>query len=85
MDKELTESQTEGGSRLQRAIVLELLGGDGARISRSELGEQLGARTVDLEEALSGLIAAGVLCLGEQDVWASTATRRLDELQLIGI
>jgi hypothetical protein len=86
MHTESSEPRAAAGSRLQRAIVLELLSDDGRqKFSRIELEEQLGAQPVDLEAALSGLHAAGVLCLGEQDVWASAATCRLDELELIGI
>jgi DNA-binding GntR family transcriptional regulator len=84
MDTESSRSRV--GSRLQRAIVLELLShDDGERLSRVELGEQLGVQAIELDTALSGLHAVGVVCLGEQDVWVSMATLRLDELQLIGI
>jgi hypothetical protein len=86
MHRESSEPQAGAGSRLQRAIVLELLSDEGGRgLSRIELGERLGAQEVELDAALNGLHAAGVLCFGEQRVWASTATLRLDELQLIGI
>jgi hypothetical protein len=86
MDTRSSEPRAGAGARLQRAIVLELLSDDGGkRLSRVELGEQLGVQTVELDAALGGLHAIGVVCLGEQDVWASTATRCLDELQLIGI
>jgi hypothetical protein len=86
MHRESSEPRAGAGSRLQRAIVLELLSDDGGRqFSRIELGEQLDAQAVELDAALNGLHAAGVLCLGEHGVWASTATLRLDELQLIGI
>jgi hypothetical protein len=83
MDTESSEPRV--GSRLQRAIVLELLSHDDERLSRTELGEQLGVQAIELDTALSGLHAVGVVCLGEQEVWVSTATLRLDELQLIGI
>ena len=39
----------------------------------------------DIEAGLQRLEAEGVLCLSEREVWASRATRRLDELGLIGV
>jgi FMN phosphatase YigB (HAD superfamily) len=39
----------------------------------------------DVEAALRRLGEDGVLCLSEEDAWASRATRRLDELGLIGV
>lgn len=86
MHTESSEPQAAGGAKLERAIVLQLLS-DGAerRWSRAELASELGADTTQLETALRALHAQGVLCLVEQDVWASPAARRLDELELIGI
>lgn len=79
-------SREGGGSRLERAIVLELLSDDGER-SRSiaELEAQLGANEGELATALRDLSELGVLDASEGRVWASAATRRLDELELIGI
>lgn len=87
MHTESSESRVGAGPRLERAIVLELLSDDDVerRFSREELGERLGAGQADLDTALNGLHAAGVLCLGEQLVWVARATRLLDELELIGI
>jgi hypothetical protein len=42
-------------------------------------------RDPDLEAGLRRLEGEGVLCLSEQEVWVSRATRRLDELGLIGV
>jgi DNA-binding GntR family transcriptional regulator len=86
MDTGSSGPRAGAGSKLQRAIVLELLSDDGGkRLSRVALGEQLGVPAVELDTALSGLHAVGVVCLREQDVWVSTPIRRLDELRLIGI
>ncbi|HTB69406.1 MAG TPA: hypothetical protein VK707_00295 [Solirubrobacteraceae bacterium] len=66
--------------------MLELLSDDGER-SRSiaELEAELGAAAGELTAALSDLSEVGVLDGSEGRVWASAATRRLDELELIGI
>jgi DNA-binding IclR family transcriptional regulator len=76
-----------GGSRtLERAIVLVLLGQDAERAwSLAELGDGLGVAQAELASALSGLIEAGVLEQRADRVWPSSAARRLDELELIGI
>jgi hypothetical protein len=86
MHKESSDSQAGDDARLERAIVLELLSDSeqGGR-SRAELGETLGADPVKLEAALLGLHAAGVLELDAGYAQPSSATRRLDELELIGI
>jgi DNA-binding Lrp family transcriptional regulator len=86
MQRESSEPRSTGDSRLERAIVLELLsdGGSDGR-SQTELGEALGAGPIELEAAVHGLHAAGVLELDEGRVSPSAATRRLDELALIGI
>jgi hypothetical protein len=77
-----------GSSRiLERAIVLVLLSEDGGerRWSRAELGEGMGVERGSLDAALIGLLDAGVLNQEEDCVWPSSAARRLDELELIGI
>jgi hypothetical protein len=80
------EPRAASGSKLERAIVLRLLSEDGARrSSRTELASELAADALGLETALHALHGQGVLCLSERDVWASPATRRLDELGLIAI
>jgi hypothetical protein len=93
------------GSRLERAIVLQLLRDDRERMwSRARLeieldGERAAAvgdgadpaveavcpRDPDVEVALRRLGEDGVLCLSDEAAWASRATRRLDELGLIGV
>jgi DNA-binding Lrp family transcriptional regulator len=86
MQRESSEPRSKGDSRLERAIVLELLSDappDGR--SQAELGEALGARVSELEAAVRRLQAAGVLELRDGLVSTSAATRRLDELDLIAI
>ena len=86
MNTESSEPRAADGSRLQRAIVLQLLSEDGGRRwSLAELGAELGAQADRLEAALRSLQREGVLCLTEEHAWASPAARRLDELELIGI
>ncbi len=86
MHTQSSGSRDGDSSRLERAIVLELLSDDGER-SRSvaELEAQLGASEGELTTALRDLNEVGVLDGSEERVWASAATRRLDELELIGI
>jgi hypothetical protein len=86
MQRESSEPRSRGDSQLERAIVLELLSDEESQWrSQSELGELLGADAVELAAAVCGLHAAGVLELDEGRVSPSAATRRLDELELIGI
>jgi hypothetical protein len=86
MHTESSGSRASSGARLERAIVLQLLTERGEqRSSRVELGADLDADADTLEAALQALNAEGVLCLGDRDVWASRAARRLDELELIGV
>lgn len=86
MDREASESRASGGSRLERAVVLELLS-DAAEQRRSliQLQEDLGAGADELHAVVDALCAAGVLCLDDGLTWASVAARRLDELELIAI
>jgi DNA-binding Lrp family transcriptional regulator len=86
MQRESSEPRARGDSRLERAIVLELLG-DGGRdgLSQVGLGEALGAEPAELEGALRALRTAGVLELKGGHVSPSPATWRLEELELIGI
>ncbi len=86
MDTQSSGSRRGGESLLERAIVLELLNDDRERIrSTAELESVLGAGSGELDVALRGLHEAGVVDRSEGRVWASPATRRLDELELIGI
>jgi hypothetical protein len=81
-----SESPDRGGRRLQRAVVLELLSADSAEgLTTAQLAQALGADGGELDRALGGLAAAGVLESALGSVQASTATRRLDELELIAI
>ena len=83
MHTESSEPRADG-AKLERALVVQLLS-DERRWSRAELASELGADASGLDSALRALHGQGVLCLAEDDVWASPATRRLDELELIGI
>ncbi|HMH47067.1 MAG TPA: hypothetical protein VK538_05070 [Solirubrobacteraceae bacterium] len=83
MHTESSEPRADG-AKLERAIVLQVLS-DERRWSRTELAAELGADATGLDSALAALHGQGVLCLAEDDVWASPAARRLDELELIGI
>jgi Fe2+ or Zn2+ uptake regulation protein len=97
MDREPEGSREPKGSRaagdttLERAIVLQLLRDDHERTwSRAQLTIELQAdgEEVDragIDEAVRRLEREGVLGATEQEVWASDAARRLDELELIGV
>jgi hypothetical protein len=86
MHTEASEPRASGGSRLERAVVLELLSDDGEqRRSRAQLREELNAAANELDAAVGALHAAGVLCLEGDLTWAAPAARRLDELELIAI
>jgi len=80
-------TESGGGRTLERAIVLVLLSEDDGerRWSRAELGEGMGVERSSLDAALTGLLDTGVLRQEEDCVWPSSAARRLDELELIGI
>lgn len=83
MDTESSEPRADG-AKLERVIVLQVLSEE-RRWSRTELAAELGSDATGLDSALAALHGQGVLCLAEDDVWASPAARRLDELELIGI
>jgi hypothetical protein len=87
MHTESSDPRAGGKRSLERAIVLVLLSeDDGEREwSRAELGEGMGVEQGELATALSGLLDTGVLQQQEDRVWPSSAARRLDELELIGI
>ncbi|HEX3911202.1 MAG TPA: hypothetical protein VHW67_10950 [Solirubrobacteraceae bacterium] len=87
MNTESSDPRTDGGRRLERAVVLVLLSeDDGTRQwSRAELQEGMGVERDELAIALSGLLDTGVLDQEHDRVWPSAAARRLDELELIGI
>lgn len=86
MHTEASEPRASGGSRLERAVVLELLSDGGEqRQSLAQLGQELDADADELEAAVDALHAAGVLCREDDLTWAAPAARRLDELKLIAI
>jgi hypothetical protein len=79
-------SQRDSRTRLQRAIVLTLLGGEpGRRWSRARLAAELQAQVPAVDDALRSLARAGVVFVAGDDVWASPATRLLDDLQLLAV
>jgi hypothetical protein len=84
---ERTGEQPTGVERkLERAIVLQLLGEDGERRSSSaQLAAALDVEAQALRQALARLSDAGVVCVAGTEVWASAAARRIDELGLIAI
>ena len=91
MDREQKGSHAAGDETLERAIVLQLLRDDHERRwSHAQLAIELEADGEAIEreaidEAVRGLERAGVLGCTEQEVWASDAAWRLDELDLIGV
>ena len=86
MGTQASDARASGGSRLERAVVLALLADDGQqRPSLVQLGETLGAESRELDAAVTALVAAGVLRREGGELHASTAARRLDELDLIAI
>jgi hypothetical protein len=73
-------------AKLERAVVLELLGDEAARgRTLSDLADTLGASSRELDLAVASLDRAGVLSVADGSASASAATRRLDELELIGV
>jgi hypothetical protein len=87
MGTESKRSQAGYGTRLERAIVLQLLLDDHERMwSREQLMIELKSDPSDVvEQALRRLEREGVVGISEQSVWASSAARHLDELGLIGV
>jgi DNA-binding Lrp family transcriptional regulator len=86
MNERTGELPTSVEHRLERAIILQLLGEEGERRSSQErLALALGIEAQALRQALKRLSDAGVVCLAGTEVWASAAARRIDELGLIAI
>jgi predicted transcriptional regulator len=86
MHRETSGSQASGGSRLQRAVVLELLDADGERgLELTQLAEELGVIAEELASAVETLRLAGVVQVEAGLASASPAARCLDELDLIAI
>jgi hypothetical protein len=72
---------------VERAVVLQVLREDhGERWCRAELRSEISDfDAAALDGALTRLEQAGVLRRAGESVWASRATRMLDELEMIGI
>ncbi len=86
MHTEPRGSRAMDRSRLERAIVLQLLREDRERRwSPAELETEIDAEAHEVEGALRRLSMDGVLCLTEEAVWASPAALRLDGLGLISV
>jgi hypothetical protein len=91
MHTESKGSRAAEETRLERAIVLQLLREDHERMwSLAQLRTELQADRSELgreavEEALGRLEREGVLDMYEEAASASKAARRLDELGLIGV
>jgi hypothetical protein len=91
MDREPKGSHAPSEETLERAIVLQLLRDDHERKwPRTQLaieleadGEEIDREAID--EAVRRLEREGVVGCAEQEVWASDAAWRLDELDLIGV
>lgn len=86
MSERTDERPTGVERKLERAIILQLLGEDREkRSSQAELAAVLEIEAQALRQALARLSAAGVVCVAGEQVWASAAARRIDELGLIAI
>jgi DNA-binding GntR family transcriptional regulator len=86
MNTQSSEPRAGGGPRLERAIILQLLRDDReASWSRRELLVELGGEMTSLRDALIRLRDEGVVSISDEQVSASRAARRLDELGLIGV
>jgi hypothetical protein len=86
MNTESSRSRPLEDSRLERAIVLQLLREDhDPGWAREELLAEIGAEAQAFEDALRRLDAEGVVHAAETQLRASRAARRIDELGLIGV
>jgi len=73
-------------SRLQRAILLELLNvEEGRECSCAQIADELQATEQEVRLAVQGLRADGLASGAGERLSASRAARRMDELGLIGI
>lgn len=80
------QSQATGDRKLERAIVLTLLSGEGERRwSYGQLAAELRIEDEPLQKALGRLSEAGVVHVADAEAWASPAARAIDALGLIGI
>jgi hypothetical protein len=86
MNTQSREPRAGDGSRLERSVILQLLRDDrDANWSREDLLMELGGEIAPLEAALVRLQNDGVVSISDEQVSASAAARRLDELGLIGL
>ncbi|HME04209.1 MAG TPA: hypothetical protein VKG38_14405 [Solirubrobacteraceae bacterium] len=77
----------EGGPRVERVVILQLLRDDhGDRWSRAALEVEIAnVEPLDITDALARLDQEGIVQISGDSVSASRAVRRLDELELIAI
>ena len=86
MNTQSREPRVGDGVRLERAIVLQLLRDDRSQNwSRAELASELDVEAAAIEAAVSRLHGDGVVRLDDDQVSASGAARRLDDLELIAL
>jgi DNA-binding GntR family transcriptional regulator len=86
MHRDARATQAAGDAQLQRAIVVTLLNDDHPQIwPQAELAAELQADRAVLQGALERLAADGAVSLSNEDVQATRALRRLDELGLIAL
>ncbi len=86
MDERSGEAAGADERRLERAIVLALLGDEtDRRWPCARLAVEVGVEIRSLARTLERLCHLGVVCVEGEQVWASAAARHLDELGLIGI
>jgi|HubBroStandDraft_2_1064218.scaffolds.fasta_scaffold00665_8 hypothetical protein len=80
------QSPASGDRKLERAIILVLLAEyDQQTCSCEQLAAILGIEAQALEHVLGRLLQVDLVCRAGEDLWASSAARRVDELGLIGI
>jgi predicted transcriptional regulator len=80
------EEPDRRGAKLERAVVLLLLGVEGGECSScAELAREIGVGMAAVREAVGRLRELGVIEGSEHQLSASRAARYLDELGLIGI
>lgn len=81
-----TQAGSDEHRRLDRAIVLDLLGDDhDERWQRDDLAVAMRVERSILDSAIERLTASGVAVLDGEEVLASPCARRIDALDLIGI
>jgi hypothetical protein len=86
VDERSGETAGAGERRLERAIVLVLVSDEpDRRWPYERLAAELDVEAEPLARALERLSRLGVVCVGEETVWASAAVRHIDDLGLIGI